>query len=156
MMLAFAEKRQSNKATKKSRQIGTRKRTHMKIPRVTDIGSESANNQARHDQNTDENIIERLRMKAAGLRNLKPPILGPKDIRDKLFSITDQLWSCVFQLVPGTTSRTAAILGAANPEKEKEALRKCLRLLWEQYLDRKGKPYSVCPYSGLFEHAVAA
>ena len=41
--------------------------------------------------------------------------------------MADQLWSRLFQLIPGTTSRTAAILASHNPEKGKEALRKVLR-----------------------------
>lgn len=64
---------------------------------------------------------------AAARERLRPPALGPKDITEKQFGITDQLWSKIFGLIPGATSRTAAIVARHDPEKGKEILRRVLR-----------------------------
>ena len=58
---------------------------------------------------------------------LRPPVLGPHDSKERQFRIADQLWSKLFHLVPGTTSRTAALLAASDPEKGKDVLRRMLR-----------------------------
>ena len=59
--------------------------------------------------------------------NLPVPVLSPKDVKEKNFAMADLLWSKVFQVLPGRTTRTAAIFAQANPEKGKELLRRILR-----------------------------
>ena len=67
------------------------------------------------------------RQRTAALLRLRPPAFGPKDAKEKHYAVADQLWSKLFHLIPGTTSRTAAILATQNPDKGKEVLRKVLR-----------------------------
>ena len=58
---------------------------------------------------------------------LRAPVLGPKHVKDRQFEAADQLWSRVFQILPGATTRTAAIMAKQNPERGRDALRKVLR-----------------------------
>ena len=48
-------------------------------------------------------------------------------MKEKMFIVADQLWSRIFHLIPGTTSRTAALIAVHHPEKGREVLRKMLR-----------------------------
>ena len=61
------------------------------------------------------------------MKTLRPPVLGPRDIREKYYAVADMLWSKLFGLIPGQTARTAAVLEQHRPGKGKEMLRTVIR-----------------------------
>ena len=69
------------------------------------------------------NNIEAKRMQTF----LRPPALGPQDVKERQYAISDMLWSKVFAVVPGTTAETARIIRERNSEKVKYLLRKAIR-----------------------------
>ena len=61
------------------------------------------------------------------INKLRPPVLGPRDIREKHYAVADLLWSKLFSIVPGVTARTAATLESHRPGRGKEMLRNMIR-----------------------------
>ena len=54
----------------------------------------------------------------AAMQRLRAPVLGSKYVKERDVATADFFWSKVFQAIPGSATRTAAILGATCPEQK--------------------------------------